>query len=313
MHTAALMATASLLHAARKTWLGTLICLFQPAEEIASGAQAMVDDGLYDKIPIPDVVLGQHVLAMKEGVIALDGGPILTAVDSFEIRIFGKSGHISRPDICIDPILTAANVVVKLQGIVTKETKPEDFAIVACASINGGTTANIVPDFADLRVSIRSYKPEIHQRLVAAVKRVVRAECEASGCLSVQEPEFKTIMHMPPTINDHHHTAILKSQFKEAFGDDVIDKAPFGASEDFSALATACGAPYVFYMWGCIDKETWSRAEKDGTLSQIPQNHSAGFAPAIRPTLERGVHAFSVAALTFLGRQDYHSDEVTHR
>ena len=200
MHTATLMATASLLHAAWKTWLGTLICLFQPAEKFAYGAQAMVDDGLYDKIPIPDVVLGQHVLAMKEGVIALDGGPMLPAVDLFEIRIFGKSGHNFRPDICVDPILKSANVVVKLQGIVTKETKPEDFAIVTCASINGGTTANIVPDFADLRVSIRSYEPEIHQRLVAAVERAVRAECEASGCLSVREPELRPLCTcLPPS------------------------------------------------------------------------------------------------------------------
>ena len=301
MHTATLMATATLLQAAKKHWSGTLICLFQPAEEIAHGAKAMVADGLYEKVPIPDIVLGQHIHAIKAGVVALSGGPILTAVDSFEIRIFGKSGHISRPDICIDPVITASHIVVRLQSIVTKETRPEDFAVVACASIHGGSTANIVPDFVDIKVSIRSYRPEVHERLVAAVKRVVRTECEASGSLAVHEPVYTTIMHMPATVNDMHNAATLKAQFKDYFGDNAVDKDPFGASEDFSILATSCGAPYVFYMLGCIDPDTWDQAEKEKKTNEIPHNHSAFFAPVIEPTLKVGVDASSLAALTFLG------------
>ncbi len=136
MHVATLMAAATLLHAAKSLWSGTLICLFQPNEETAGGARAMVADGLYEQekygIPTPDVVLGQHVHAMKAGVVALSGGPILTAVDSFEVRIFGKSGHISRPDLCIDPVVTASHIIVRLQSIVTKEVRPEDFAVIAC-------------------------------------------------------------------------------------------------------------------------------------------------------------------------------------
>lgn len=302
MHTATLMATATLLHAARKHWSGTLICLFQPAEEIAYGAKAMVDDGLYQKVPIPTIVLGQHLHAIKAGVVALSGGPILTAVNSFEIRIFGKSGHISRPDICVDPVITAAYIVVRLQSIVTKETRPEDFAVVACASIHRGSTANIVPDFVDIKLSIRLYRPEVHERLVAAVKRVVRSECKASGSLAVHEPEYKTIMHMPATVNEMHNAAVLKAQFKKYFGANAIDKDPFGASEDFSVLATASGAPYVFYNWGCVDEETWNKAEREGTINEIPHNHSAFFAPVIQSTIRTGVDAFSIAAQTFLGK-----------
>lgn len=307
MHVATLMAAATLLHAAKSRWSGTLICLFQPNEETAGGARAMVDDGLYDPerygIPTPDIVLGQHVHAIKAGVVALSGGPILTAVDSFEVRVFGKSGHISRPDLCIDPVVTASHIVVRLQSLVTKEVRPEDFAVIACASIHGGTTANIVPDFVDLKLSIRSYRPEVHERLLAAVKRVVYAECEASGSLQVHEPTFTTIMHAPATINDVTSAETLKAAFKGYFGDNAIDSDPFGASEDFSILATACGAPYVFYMYGCVDAEQWEGAEKAGKINEIPHNHSAFFAPVIQPTMRTAVDAFALAALTFLNKR----------
>ncbi|KAI4121334.1 MAG: hypothetical protein LQ347_006888 [Umbilicaria vellea] len=304
MQTVALMGVAKFLHSSRPKWSGTFICLFQPAGELAEGAKAMVDDGLYDPkrhgVPVPTVIIGQHVHAIKTGLVALSGGPILTAVDSFEVRIFGRSGHISRPDLCVNPITTACQIVVRLQGLVTKEVQPEDFAVVACASIHGEAAANIVPEFVDLKISIRSYRLEVQERLVAGVKRVVRAECEASGSLRVREPELKTIMHAPPTINDMEKSTVLKTAFARYFGPRAIDSDPFGASEDFSYLATACGAPYVFYTFGCVDAEVWDEAERKGKLEGIPQNHSAFFAPVIQPTLRTGVDAFALAALTFL-------------
>lgn len=214
MHTAVLMAVAKMLLAAKAKWKCTLICLFQPGKEIAVGAQAMVADGLYDEekfgIPKPDIVLGQHTHAFKAGMIALGGGPILTAVDSYEVRIFGKSRHICRADLCVDPILTASHIVVRLQSIVTKEVWPEDFAILGCASIYGGSTANTIPDFVDLKLSIRSYNPAVHERLVTAVKRVILSECEASKSLAIREPEIKNVMHAPPTVNDIPSANILK-------------------------------------------------------------------------------------------------------
>jgi len=197
--------------------------------------------------------------------------------------------------------------VVRLQSIVTKETQPEDFAVVACASIHSGSTANIVPDYVDIKLSIRSYRPEVHTRLVEAVKRVVRAECEVSGSSSVHEPTFKVIMQMPPTVNNMAKTEILKQAFKAYFGNNAHDKDPFGASEDFSILTTACGAPYVFYMIGCVDADRWDEAERKGETDQIPHNHSAFFAPVIQPTMRTGVDTFSLAALTFL---EYTASEI---
>ena len=247
-------------------WNGTLICLFQPAEELAEGVKAIVDDELYDQvkygIPVPGVVMGKHVHVIMTGVVALSGGPILTAVHSFEVRIFGRSGHISRPDVCVDPAIIASYIVVCLQSLVGKESRPEDFAAVACASIHGESAANMVPDFVDLKISIRSCRPEVHERLLAGVKRVVHAEDEVSRSLQVHELISKTIMHAPPTANDSKNWEILKTAFKGYVSDNAIDSEPFGASEDFTYLETVCGAPYVFYMFGCVDAQVWEEAER---------------------------------------------------
>ncbi len=306
MHTTSLMAAAAMLQAARSEWKGTLICLFQPDEETAGGAQAMVNDGLYDPrkygIPIPNVVLAQHVIAFKSGVVALSAGPILTAVDSFEVRIFGKSGHICRADLCVDPVVTASHIIVRLQTLVTKEVRPEDFAVIGCTSVHGGNAPNVIPDHVDIKISIRSYRPEVHERVLASVKRVIRAECEASGSLHIREPTFKTIMHAPSTINDAEQTAIVKDAFNGYFGDNSIPLDPLGPSEDCSILATACNAPLVYTLYGIVEPKRWEKAVKEDKVSEIPQYHSAFFAPAIQPTMRTGVDAFAVSALAYLQR-----------
>ena len=304
MHTTTLMAAATLMHAAKEKWKGTLICLFEPDEELGTGAQAMVDDGLYDvhrhAIPIPDIVLSQHEIFLKAGVVALSSGPILTAVDSFEIRIFGKSGQISHADLCVDPIVTAAHIILRLQTLVTMEVRPEDFAVIRCTSIHGGSAPNIIPDFVDIMVSIQSHKPEVHSRLLTSLRRIVQAECEASGSLAIKEPSFKTIMHVPPTINDPKHTGIVKNAFDQYFRDDCIQLEPLGPSEDCSILATACGAPIVHTLYGCVHPGRWEEAVREDKTSKIPQYHWAFFAPAIQPTMTTAVDAFAISALAYL-------------
>lgn len=182
MHVAALMAVAEVMKAARDHWSGTLIVLFQPNEELAGGAEAMVDDGLYGdkhKVPIPDVVLGQHVLVIKAGTVAVAPGPVLTAVDSLSIRIWGRGGHGSSAHKCIDPVLTAAHVVVRLQSVVRAESAPSELAVLSVGSIRAGDASNIIPDFADIKLTIRTFLPHVHKRVLAAVQRIVRAECDA--------------------------------------------------------------------------------------------------------------------------------------
>ena len=269
---------------------------------LASGAAAMVDAGLYEVskygIPKPDVVLGQHTLPARAGCILLSPGPIMTAIDSLDIRIFGKSGHVGRADLCIDPVLIACSAVVRLQSIVNKEVRPEDFAVVVCSSIHGGSAANVIPDFVDFKVTIRSYKPAVHERLVEAVKRTVRAECEIS---SAPAPRIEHFMHAPPTVNEERSTAVLKREFDAYFGEKSKPLEPLGASEDFSYLAEACGAPYVFWMFGVTDPELWDTKEKEGTLDEIPYNHSGHFTPVMQPAMTSALDAFALAALVFLG------------
>ncbi len=301
MHVTSLMATASLLHAARSKWMGTLIALFQPNEELAGGAQAMVDDGLYTKfgIPLPDIVLGQHVFStLPAGVVSLGPGPMLAAVDSLEIRIYGKGGHGTRPDIAIDPILTASHIVVRLQSITSREVKPGETAVISCGSIHGGEASNIIPDYVDLKLTIRAYNPQIHDKLLESVRRVVRAECEASGV--VKEPRFKTIMHAPSTINDLEKSSILSSAFKAYFKEKAWDMEALPGSEDFSVLARACNAPYLFWMYGGTEPQQWDEAKKAGKLNEIPFNHNAGFKTVVQPTMRTATDAFALAALTFL-------------
>jgi amidohydrolase len=304
MHTANLLAVASMLHAMRAAWYGTAVLVFQPAEELAQGARAMIADGLYDParhaIPRPDIVLGSHVHGIRTGRLTLKAGALLTAVDSFRVRIHGRSGHICRADLAVDAVLTAAHCIARLQAIVTREARPEDFAVVACASVHGGAAPNLLPDIVDFTVSIRSYKPALHARLVAAVQRMVRAECEAAGC--PREPEFETIMHAPATINDAAAVEKLRVVYGSYFGDRVVGEDPFGASEDFSLLASEVDAPYVFVMYGGHDGDDYDQAEREGTLEQrVHNNHSAFFAPVIQPTMSTAIDSFVLAALTFLG------------
>ena len=302
MHVALLMGTAELMAKARSQWSGTLVCLFQPAEELAEGARMMIADGLYDQskhdFPKPNIVIGQHTHAVRAGRITLSPGRILTAVDSLEVRVFGRSGHVCRADMCIDPVLIASSIVVRLQGIVNKEVRPEEFAVVSCASIHGGSAPNIIPEFVDLKITIRSYEPSVHKRLLAAVRRVCELECEIGGS---PKPKIDAIMHAPSTVNHDPHTSVLKKEFDAYFKEDSVPLYPFGASEDFSELALAVDAPYIFYMFGVLNPEQWDQKEKEGKLHEMPHHHTKDYIPVIQPSMNNAMDAFAISALTFLG------------
>ncbi|PYH89698.1 zinc metallopeptidase [Aspergillus ellipticus CBS 707.79] len=299
-HVVSLMASAALLHSAREHWSGTLICIFQPAEELVSGARAMLDDGLYDKIPKPDVVLAQHLMPMRAGTVSIRSGRLLTAADAFNVRIFGKGGHGSAPDVCIDPIIIGASIVMKLQTIVSREVTPGELAVVTCGSIQAGQTANIIPDSLDLKLGIRTYDESIRERVINSVKRIIRSECEAAGC--EQEPQIDHVISTPATINDDATVQALLNTFGSYFKERLVDSDPANASEDFSLLARAVGAPYVMWTYGGVDHKTWDDAVEKGTVNKLPSNHSPFFAPVIEPTLQTAMDAMSTGALTFLKR-----------
>ena len=297
-HVTSLIAAASLLHSAREEWSGTLVCVFQPSEEELNGARAMLDGGLYEKVPKPDLVLAQHVLPMKAGTISLKSGTLLTAADAFDVRIYGRGGHGSAPQTTIDPILIGASIVTRMQGIVSREVNPSELAVLSCGSINAGHASNIIPSTLDMKIGVRTYGGELRERVIASMKRVIEAECQASG--AVQKPRIECILSAPTTINDDALIQRLQSTFGSFFKQNMVEPTLATASEDFSLLATDVGVPYVMWTFGGVDEKTWDEAKANGTLKELPANHSPHFAPALEPTLRTGVDAMALGALTFL-------------
>lgn len=299
VHVTTMMAVATLLTAATSTWQGTLIFLFQPDEEHGAGARAMVADGLYDKVPVPDIVLGQHVTPLKTGAVAIQSGPVLTAADSFDVRVFGRGGHGSHPQETIDPVVIASFIVVRLQTIVSREVAPQKLAVITCGSLHGGETENVIPDYVDMKLNIRTYDPAVREQVLNAVRRVIEAECEASGV--AKKPTITPTTHFPVTNNVASIVEPLQDTWKSYFGDMVWDVGQSTASEDFSELAIAISRPYAYWFIGCTEAKKWDEANKQGKLSTlIPGNHSSKFSPVIQPTLKTAVDALALAALTFL-------------
>lgn len=300
IHTVALLAAAELFASNLSSWRGTLILIFQPAEEKGSGSNAMVRDGLYDRIPIPDVVLGQHVSAQRAGQVGIRCGQILSASDSFAITFHGRGGHGSAPELSIDPIVMASSTVLRLQTILSREvSSSSEFAVVTVGSLHAGFSENVIPSTAEMKINIRTNQSETREKVLAAVKRIVKAECEASG--AKEEATIEPISQYPLTINDSITTEKLKNSFGALFGDNFDpDILPNSASEDFSNLATAVGRPYAFWFWGGVDPNEFDDMQAAG--EQIPGNHSPFFKVATQPTLTIGVDAMSAAAMTFLDK-----------
>jgi hippurate hydrolase len=262
----------------------------------------MVADDLRERIPKPDVAFSQHVLAYPAGKIGTQVGPVLSAGDSIRITLHGKGSHGSMPHNSVDPVVLAALVVLRLQTIVSRETKPGEFAVLTVGSSVAGTKSNIISDRAVLLVNLRTYDMAVRQNMIDSIERMVRAECEASG--SPHPPEFEYYDQYPLTENDPDVTEKITSAFRSHFGSEtVFDLGRVTASEDFSHIPDEFGTPYTYWGVGCIDSEKYEQALKAGRVEQdIPVNHSEFFAPVIEPTLSTGTQALVVAALTYLAK-----------
>jgi hippurate hydrolase len=299
MHVSWLIGAATLLAKSRNAWKGTLMPLFQPAEETGAGAQAMIDDGLFERFPKPDAILGQHVMVGSSGVIGTRSGVITSAGDSFEIRMFGRGAHGSMPQSSIDPVIMAAATVLRLQTIVSRELAPTDAAVVTVGSLQAGTKENVIPDEAVIKLNVRTFDEDVRQRVLAAIKRIVNAEAEASR--APRKPEITPLDRYAFVKNDPEATKRAVDAFQSYFpADRVKDTQPTTASEDFGSFGTEWQSPSVFWFVGGTDPETYARAKKSGTIADIPTNHNPRFAPVIHPTLEAGVEAMVVAAQAWL-------------
>ena len=299
MHVAWLVGATTLFAQARDTWRGTLMAVFQPAEETGEGAQAMIDDGLFDRFPKPEVILGQHVMVGPAGSIAGRAGVITSAADSLEIRLFGRGAHGSMPQASIDPVVMAAATVMRLQTIVSRELAAAEAAVVTIGSLQAGTKENVIPDEAIIKLNVRSFDEGVRRRVLAAIERIVKAEAEASG--APKPPEITPLDRYPLAVNDPAASERVAAAFRRHFpAERARETGPAPASEDFGSFGAEWHAPSVFWFVGGTDPDRYAKAKEKGRLNEIPTNHSPHFVPVIHPTLETGVEALIVAALAWL-------------
>jgi hippurate hydrolase len=298
LHVTWLMGAARVLAGSRDAWRGTVLVVFQPGEETAQGANAMVADWDGAGLPRPDVVLGQHVMVGPAGTVSYRAGVILSAGDSLQVKLFGRGSHGSQPQTSIDPVVMAASTVLRLQTIVSREISPLDSAVLTIGALQAGSKENIIPDDATIKLNMRTYDEGVREHMLKAVRRICCAECEASD--APRPPEFTTLSSYPPTDNDRAATARVVEAFRIQFGDDAYEGKPAAASEDFSVFGRSWDVPYVFWFVGGTDPQAYADAKKAGTLNAIPSNHSPRFAPVLEPTLKVGLQAMLGAASAWL-------------
>jgi hippurate hydrolase len=299
MHVTWLAGAAALLSRSRKAWKGTAVAVFQPAEETAQGAQAMIDGGLLDRIPRPDVVIGQHVMVGSAGDIAGRSGVITSAADSLQIRLFGRGAHGSMPQASIDPVVMAAATVMRLQTVVSREIAATEAAVVTVGSLQAGTKENVIPDEAIIKLNVRTFDEGVRKRVLGAIERIVNAEAAASG--APRPPEITPLDRYALTTNDPVASERILQAFRGHFsGERVKQTGPSSASEDFGAYGSQWHVPSVFWFVGGTDPQVYAKAKEAGRLQDLPTNHNPRFAPVLHPTLEAGVEAMVVAARAWL-------------
>ena len=298
-HVACLAGAAQLLAEGREHWSGTLVALFQPAEETGDGARGMVEAGLADLVPTPQVALAQHVMPVPAGQVRTHAGATLSAADSMRVTVHGRGAHGSMPQAAVDPVVLAAMIVVRLQTVVSREVPPGETAVLTVGSVQAGTKSNVIPDRATLQLNVRTFSDSTRRTVLDAVERIVRAECQASDC--PREPEFELFDRFPLTHNDTATTERVAAAFEDFFGERFAPAGQQSASEDFSDIPTALGVPYTYWFVGGTDPAVYGAAEAAGRVAQdVPVNHSAGFAPVVQPTLDTGTQALVVGALAWL-------------
>jgi len=282
------MGTARIMAGNRGQWRGTLVLIGQPAEEVVSGAKAMITDGLLTRFPRPDFALAVHDDArMPAGIVGYHPGPILANGDAVNIRIFGRGGHGARPEATVDPIVIAARTVLALQTIVSREVSPFDAAVVTVGSIHGGTKNNIIPDEVLLQLTVRSFTDPVRQHLLSAIDRIVKAEAAAAG--APREPLIERGQPVHALVNDSALTRRVAAVLVRELGPaQAKDTPPEMASEDFSEFQLA-GVPTLMLRIGAVEQAKYDAAMKSG--AQLPSLHSSQFAPDREPTIKAAMLA----------------------
>jgi len=302
IHMTSLLGTAKLLVELKDRWHGTLVLLGQPAEETIDGARAVLRDGLYERFPKPDYAIALHDDAQLEaGRVGYTPGYSMASSTSVDIKIRGLGGHGSRPDSSKDPIVLAAQVVMALQTIVSRENSPFDPAVVTVGSIHGGTRYNIIPDEVNLQLTVRTYKEEVRKRILASIERITKGVAMAAGIPEDRAPITKAsdTEITGSTYNDPQLTERLATAFRRTLGEENVTLlAPIMASEDFGYLSLDRKIPSMIFWLGAVDPAKVKQSKDTGT--PLPSLHSPLFAPVPEPTLRTGVKAMTAAVLELM-------------
>lgn len=304
MHTTILVGTAGLLMRLKDEWSGTLLLVAQPAEEALGGAQMMLADGLFSRFPRPDFALSLHVKPeLPVGKVALSPGYIMLGAEVLDIIIHGQGGHGASPHKAKDPVVLAAQTIMAIQTIISREIDPAEKAVITVGAIHGGSLPNIIPDKVTLKLTLRSSSIEVANHMINAIRRVTRGMAQAAGLSDDRMPEILAPEHFyPPMYNDPALTDRILRVFKNTLGpDNVIMLMPQTGSEDFSEFGMVePRIPLVLYFIGASDPEHLQRVSigEEG----IHLLHTPKFAPGPEMTLKTGLLTMSAAVLELLGR-----------
>jgi len=304
VHMTVFVGVARLLTQHKDHWKGTLVMIGQPAEERGAGARAMLKDGLFTRFPKPDYCLALHVKPdLPAGSVGCVEGHALGNVDSVDVTIRGVGGHGAWPHRTRDPIVLAAETVLALQTIVSREIAPGEPAVVTVGSIHGGAKHNIIPDEVKLQLTLRSYTDEVRQQTIAAINRITRGLAQAAGIPEDRLPVITVRDEFTPaTYNDPTLTRRVAAALKAWLGDgNVVAAKPVMGGEDFSEYGrTKDKIPICIFWLGAVTAE--SVRESLATGKSLPSLHSSQFAPDPEPTIKTGVTAMTATVLELMGK-----------
>ncbi|MFE0204134.1 amidohydrolase [Streptomyces sp. NPDC058985] len=303
VHVAALLGVCRQLAAHPGAWSGTVVAVFQPAEEVGRGARAMLDDGVLTRFPHPDVVLGQHVGPLPAGLVITRRGTVMAAADSLRVTLHGSGAHASAPHFAVDPIVMAAAVVMRLQTFSARQAALSPSTLLTVGAVHAGTVPNVIPHAAELLCSLRTYDERARAEALADVRRLVRAEADAQG--AVRAPDIETYDSFPLLVNDECTTRRLLSALADAGVRTHELPTPLSASEDFGVFAAAAGCPSAFYHFGGadpadFDAEAVACLERGALPPGTVMNHSPHYAPSGRHAVGAGVRHLLTAAASWL-------------
>jgi hippurate hydrolase len=288
IHMASLWGTASIMAHNKDAWHGTLMLIGQPAEETITGADKMIKDGLFARFPKPDIGIALHdTNNLPFGKVGITPGYAKANADSVRITVYGKGGHGAQPHTTVDPVLIAARIAVTVQSIVSREIKPGEAAVITIGYIQAGTKNNIIPDEAQMGLTVRSYKPDVRNHLLAGIERVAKAEAMAAGAEKmpkVEKYESTSAVYNDPVLTKH-----LAATLEGVLGKGtVVTEEPIMTSEDYSYFVEQ-GIPSFYFTLGVADPQKLAEAQAAGR--QLPSNHSPLFAPVPEPSIKTGITA----------------------